>query len=179
MYVIPQPIPLTNIAHLLGSINHQTIHHLLPGVLQSHYPKVAHIVRQTCADFGLEYIYTPTVFEAVASHISYLQNLGQNTYGNEFSCGRKKQWLNVHHEQYGKTFCDYYSYFLCALCTSPILFSFWGSIEFTFFIVFFWFFFVVFCLFVLFFFEANPTPSGKKVVTKMLVAWMQVDKSAK
>ena len=60
-----------------GALNHQTTHHLFPGVIQSHYPKITPIVEQTCKEFGITYHYVDTTREAVNCHIEHLKKLGQ------------------------------------------------------------------------------------------------------
>ncbi|CAI8051497.1 Acyl-lipid (8-3)-desaturase [Geodia barretti] len=42
-----------------GALNHQTAHHLFPGVNQGHYPIITSILQQTCQEFGLSYIIPP------------------------------------------------------------------------------------------------------------------------
>ena len=61
-----------------GALNHQTAHHLFPGVIQSHYRKITPIVKQTCEEFGLEYHYVDTTREALGCHIEHLRKLGQD-----------------------------------------------------------------------------------------------------
>ena len=61
-----------------GALNHQTTHHLFPGVIQAHYPLITPIVRQTCEEFGIKYHYVDTMWEAFNCHINHLKNLGQN-----------------------------------------------------------------------------------------------------
>ena len=60
-----------------GALNHQTTHHLFPGIIQSHYPKITPIVKQTCEEFGLQYHYVGTTQEALDCHIKHLKRLGQ------------------------------------------------------------------------------------------------------
>ena len=62
---------------MTGALNHQTCHHLFPGVIQSHYPKITPIMEQTCREFGIEYHYVNTTTEAIACHINHLKRLGQ------------------------------------------------------------------------------------------------------
>ena len=62
-----------------GALNHQTTHHLFPGVLQSHYKKITPIVKKTCEEFGLKYNHVDTAAEAVECHINHLKVLGQAT----------------------------------------------------------------------------------------------------
>ncbi len=60
-----------------GALNHQTTHHLFPGVIQSHYPKITPIIAQTCKDFSITYHYVDTTREALSCHIDHLKKLGQ------------------------------------------------------------------------------------------------------
>ena len=60
-----------------GSLNHQTVHHLFPGVIQSHYIKITPILRKTCEEFGITYHYVPTFWQALGCHINHLKRLGQ------------------------------------------------------------------------------------------------------
>ena len=60
-----------------GALNHQTTHHLFPGVIQSHYPKITPIVEKTCREFGLKYHHVETTKEALACHVNHLKKLGQ------------------------------------------------------------------------------------------------------
>ena len=61
---------------LTGTVNHQVAHHLFPGVLQTYYPHITPIVKQTCADFGLPYNSQPTVLHALLLHFGYLNIMG-------------------------------------------------------------------------------------------------------
>ncbi|XP_044175764.1 acyl-lipid (8-3)-desaturase-like [Acropora millepora] len=60
-----------------GALNHQTAHHLFPGVSQFYYPQITPIVRQACKEFGVRYNYKDTFTEAFNSHIVHLKTLGQ------------------------------------------------------------------------------------------------------
>lgn len=40
-----------------GGLNHQTTHHLFPGVSQFYYPQISPIVAQTAKEFGIPYHY--------------------------------------------------------------------------------------------------------------------------
>lgn len=66
-----------------GALNHQTAHHLFPGVIQSHYRKITPIVVQACKDFGIKYHYVDTTKEALACHIEHLRKLGQTSASDE------------------------------------------------------------------------------------------------
>lgn len=60
-----------------GALNHQTTHHLFPGVIQSHYPKITPIVEEMCKEYGIKYHYVETTSEALHCHIDHLRKLGQ------------------------------------------------------------------------------------------------------
>ena len=60
-----------------GSLNHQTTHHLLPNILESHYPRITPIVEQTCKEYGIKYHYVDTIVDAFRHHIDHLKTLGQ------------------------------------------------------------------------------------------------------
>ena len=68
---------------ITGTVNHQVAHHLFPGVLQTYYPHITPIVRQTCAEFGLKYNSQPTVWDAVMMHFGYLNFMGVNPKNKE------------------------------------------------------------------------------------------------
>ncbi|HXH19054.1 MAG TPA: acyl-CoA desaturase [Chitinophagales bacterium] len=61
----------------LGGLNFQAVHHLFPRVCHVHYPKIASIVRQTATEFGVPYLYNPSLRAALASHIRHLRKLGR------------------------------------------------------------------------------------------------------
>ncbi|CAH3042120.1 unnamed protein product [Pocillopora meandrina] len=60
-----------------GALNHQTAHHLFPGVSQFYYPQITPIVRETCKEYGVRYNYKENFFQALGAHISHLKVLGQ------------------------------------------------------------------------------------------------------
>lgn len=60
-----------------GALNHQTTHHLFPGVSQIYYPAITPIVRETCKEFGVRYNYKDTFTQALGAHIGHLKRLGQ------------------------------------------------------------------------------------------------------
>ena len=62
-----------------GALNHQTAHHLFPGVIQSHYMKITPIVKKTCEEFGVKYHYVDTTTEALGCHFNHLKVLGQGS----------------------------------------------------------------------------------------------------
>lgn len=60
-----------------GALNHQTAHHLFPGIAQIYYPQITPIIVQACKEFGVRYNYKDTMFEALGAHFSHLKILGQ------------------------------------------------------------------------------------------------------
>jgi linoleoyl-CoA desaturase len=66
------------ISWLVGGLNFQIEHHLFPRISHIHYPAISEIIRQTCKEFGINYVEYPKMRLAVASHVSYLRQLGRN-----------------------------------------------------------------------------------------------------
>ncbi|XP_064402410.1 uncharacterized protein LOC135348161 [Halichondria panicea] len=62
---------------LSGGLNHQTAHHLFPGVLQSNYWWITPIVKETCAEFGIQYNGSSSFKDALSRHFSYLRKMGK------------------------------------------------------------------------------------------------------
>ena len=59
--------------HLSGGLNMQIEHHLFPGVHYTHYPALSHLVREACAEFGLPYHRSQSIWEAMAKHYQVLR----------------------------------------------------------------------------------------------------------
>ena len=74
-----QPLLLPSPPLSPGALNHQTTHHLFPGVIQSHYPKITPIVAETCHEFGVTYHYMDSTKKALGCHINHLKRLGQTS----------------------------------------------------------------------------------------------------
>jgi linoleoyl-CoA desaturase len=68
-YAVASPAVL----HFSGGLNMQIEHHLFPSVHYSHYPALSRLVREACAEFGLPYHASRTVWEAVAKHYRVLR----------------------------------------------------------------------------------------------------------
>ncbi|XP_064402408.1 uncharacterized protein LOC135348159 [Halichondria panicea] len=62
---------------LSGGLNHQTAHHLFPGILQSNYWWITPIVKETCAEFGIQYNGSSSFKDALSRHFSYLRKMGK------------------------------------------------------------------------------------------------------
>lgn len=66
------------VSYFVGGLNFQIEHHLFPQISHVHYPKIAHIVKNTAKEFGIPYNEMPTFWEAVKSHFRLLKHLGRN-----------------------------------------------------------------------------------------------------
>jgi linoleoyl-CoA desaturase len=65
------------VSWFVGGLNFQVEHHLFPKISHVHYPKINKIVKQTCKEYGVDYIEYPTVRKAIRSHINYLKEMGK------------------------------------------------------------------------------------------------------
>jgi linoleoyl-CoA desaturase len=61
----------------LGGLNFQAIHHLFPRISHVHYLALAPIVQQTCAEFGVPYKVSPSMWALVGSHYRWLRRMGR------------------------------------------------------------------------------------------------------
>jgi linoleoyl-CoA desaturase len=61
----------------LGGLNYQVEHHLFPRICHVHYPALAPIVRQACADHGVTHRTHPTFRSALRSHYRWLRRMGR------------------------------------------------------------------------------------------------------
>jgi linoleoyl-CoA desaturase len=59
-----------------GGLNFQIEHHLFPKISHVHYPAISKIIKQTCTDFGLQYIEFKKTRQAIYSHIKHLRHMG-------------------------------------------------------------------------------------------------------
>ena len=62
---------------LIGGLNHQIEHHLLPHICHIHYKNLSPIVAQTAKEFGISYLTKKTFFSAILAHIAMLRQLGR------------------------------------------------------------------------------------------------------
>jgi linoleoyl-CoA desaturase len=67
----------------VGGLNFQIEHHLFPRVCHVHYPAIAHIVKETAAEFNVPYMENKTFGQAVRSHIATLHRFGRLPNINE------------------------------------------------------------------------------------------------
>lgn len=63
-------------AFLMGGLNNQVEHHLLPGVCHTHYAALAPLVEQCAKDHALPYLNSGSFMTALASHVRTLYRLG-------------------------------------------------------------------------------------------------------
>jgi linoleoyl-CoA desaturase len=61
----------------VGGLNYQIEHHLFPKVCHVHYPQIAGIVRDVCAEFGVRHRSHPSFTSALVSHARLLRRMGQ------------------------------------------------------------------------------------------------------
>ena len=62
---------------LIGGLNYQIEHHLLPHVCHVHYRKLSDIVAETALEFGITYRTKKTFASAIWDHIKMLRQLGR------------------------------------------------------------------------------------------------------
>jgi linoleoyl-CoA desaturase len=67
------------VAWLLGGLNFQIEHHLLPKICHIHFPALSRIVEQTCREFGVKYREHATFRAGLASHFRWLRRMGMRT----------------------------------------------------------------------------------------------------
>lgn len=60
----------------VGGLNFQIEHHLFPNICHVHYRKIAYIVKETAAEFGLPYKSAHTFIAALGGHARLLKQLG-------------------------------------------------------------------------------------------------------
>ena len=61
---------------LIGGLNFQIEHHLLPGVCHIHYKKLSKIVIETAEEYGMPYHTNKTFISAIWAHAKMLRTLG-------------------------------------------------------------------------------------------------------
>lgn len=61
---------------LLGGLNYQREHHLFPKIAHVHYPAIAEVVREVCAEHGVECRENRTLGHALASHYRFVRAMG-------------------------------------------------------------------------------------------------------
>jgi len=63
---------------LIGGLNYQVEHHLLPGICHVHYKPLSKIVAETAQEFDIPYHTKKTFFTAIWHHLKMLQQLGNS-----------------------------------------------------------------------------------------------------
>jgi linoleoyl-CoA desaturase len=66
-------------AWLLGGLNFQIEHHLLPRICHVNFPALSPIVEATCHEFGVRYGEHPSFLAGVVSHYRWLRRMGRET----------------------------------------------------------------------------------------------------
>jgi linoleoyl-CoA desaturase len=66
----------------VGGLNFQAVHHLVPRVCHIHYRGLAAVVQQCCADHGVAYKFSPTLWRAIGSHFRWLARMGRGELAN-------------------------------------------------------------------------------------------------
>ncbi len=62
---------------LIGGLNYQVEHHLLPDVCHVHYNKLTNIVAETAKEFGMPYHVKKSIYHAIVDHTKMLRLLGR------------------------------------------------------------------------------------------------------
>ena len=62
---------------LIGGLNYQIEHHLMPNICHIHYKKISGIVEQTAKEHGIPYHTKKTLRAAIWDHIKMLRELGR------------------------------------------------------------------------------------------------------
>jgi linoleoyl-CoA desaturase len=65
-------------AWLLGGLNFQIEHHLLPRICHVNFPALSPIVEETCREFGIKYNEHESFRAGVASHFRWLRQMGRS-----------------------------------------------------------------------------------------------------
>lgn len=66
------------VSWLVGGLNFQIEHHLFPKISHVHYPAISKIIKQACMEYGIAYVEFPRVRYAVASHVTFLKQMGRS-----------------------------------------------------------------------------------------------------
>ena len=68
----------TVLTWLLGGLNFQIEHHLLPHISHVHYPALSPLVEATCREHGLPFREHRSLSMGIAAHVAWLRHLGRN-----------------------------------------------------------------------------------------------------
>jgi linoleoyl-CoA desaturase len=68
----------SRVAHwLLGGLNFQIEHHLMPRICHIHYPALSRVVEATCREFGVRYAAHASFWAGIRSHYRWLRQMGK------------------------------------------------------------------------------------------------------
>ncbi len=67
----------TVVTWFVGGLNFQVEHHLFPGICHVHYPRIAPIVREVCADIGVPYNVHASLLDGLRSHHQHLRSMAR------------------------------------------------------------------------------------------------------
>lgn len=62
---------------LIGGLNYQVEHHVLPDVCHVHYKNLTEIVSQTAKEYGMPYHVKKSIYHAIMDHVKMLRLLGR------------------------------------------------------------------------------------------------------
>jgi linoleoyl-CoA desaturase len=64
----------------IGGLNYQVEHHLFPNICHVHYKGISKVIKQTAEEYGVPYYEHKTIFGAIKSHFTLLNQLGTGKY---------------------------------------------------------------------------------------------------
>ena len=67
---------------MIGGLNYQVEHHVLPDVCHVHYKALSNIVAETTKEFNMPYHVKTSLFQAISDHTKMLKFLGQKEMVN-------------------------------------------------------------------------------------------------
>jgi len=85
------------VSWLLGGLNFQIEHHLLPKICHVNYPALSPLVEKTCRDYSVKYTEHPSFWAGIASHFRWLRQMGRpetapHEGGREAHSGESLSW---------------------------------------------------------------------------------------
>jgi len=63
-----------------GGLNHQTEHHLFPGVNHLYYPAICKMTREACKEFNVPFNSHPTLLAGLKSHFRLMETIGTDEH---------------------------------------------------------------------------------------------------
>ncbi len=64
----------------VGGLNYQVEHHLFPNICHVHYKEISKVIKATAEEYGVPYYEHRTLFGAIKSHFTLLNQLGTGKY---------------------------------------------------------------------------------------------------